>query len=373
MAATTRPQRAPAFISRKLVVLLLVVTAIRGPITRISQDYHYANRFHLGQNLAAPKVPKDPTGLQSHRESSSSTRVKALNILRTIHYCSIASLMVLLSGDVCPNPGWCHANLNTPGLKIGHLNIRSLPKHIDELKILLLDNPFHIMCLNETWLNSSWTDSELHIEGYNLIRNDRPDSQRGGTAIYFSKELMGRHRPDLNSSELEAVWLEVLSPNKSRTLICSIYQPPDTGLDDFKTNIEGVMDKVSMESASVILTGDLNIDMKGKHLTTQAKGLNQLFNIYQLKQLIKEPTRMTEWTSSLIDLVYASEEEKIVTCGVYNCAISDHSLVYLVRRSKKPRAGRKFIRYRCYKTTHLRSFVLICISPPGTRLTHLSL
>ena len=351
MAATTRPRRAPAFISRKLVMLLLVVTAIRGPITRISQDYDYANRFHLGQNLAAPKVPKDPTGLQirSHRESSS-TRVKALDILRTIHYCSIASLMVLLSGDVSPNPGWCHVNLNRPGLKIGQLNIRSLPKHINELKILLLDNPFHIMCLNETWLNSSWTDSELHIEGYNLIRNDRPDSQRGGgTAIYFSKELMGRHRPDLNSSELEAVWLEVLSLNKSRTLICSIYRPPDTGLDDFKTNIEGVMDKVSMERASVILTSDLNIDMKGKHLTTQAKGLNQLFNIYQLKQLIKEPTRMTERTSSLIDLVYASEEEKIVTSGVYNCAISDHSLVYLVRRSKKPRAGCKFIRYRCYK------------------------
>ena len=34
---------------------------------------------------------------------------------------------------------------------------------------------------------------------------------------------------------------------------------------------------------------------------------------------------------------------------MYNCAISDHSLVYLVRRSKKPSAGCKFIRYRCYK------------------------
>lgn len=154
MAAVARSRSAPSFISRKLVMLLLVVTAIRGPLTKISQDYVITNRFHLGQSLAAPKIPQDPTGLQtrSHHGSLSSTRTKALNILKTIHYCSIASLMVLFSGDVCPNPGWCHANLNRPGLKIGHLNIRSLPKHIDELKILLHDNPFHITCLNETYL-----------------------------------------------------------------------------------------------------------------------------------------------------------------------------------------------------------------------------
>ena len=258
--------------------------------------------------------------------------------------------MVLLSGDVCPNPGWSYANLNRPGLKIGHLNICSLPKHMDELKILLYDNPFHIMCLNETWLNSSWTDSELQTEGYNLIRNYRPDSQcGGGTAIYFSTELTGRHRPDLSTSEPEAVRLELRSPNNSRTLICSIYRPPNNDLEVFKTNIEGVLDKISTERANIILAGDLNEDMKGKRLTTQAKGLNQLFNIYQLKQLIKEPTRKTEHTSSLIDLVYTSEVEKIVASGVLNCAISAHSLVYLVRRSKKPRTGCKFIRYRCYK------------------------
>lgn len=63
--------------------------------------------------------------------------------------------------------------------------------------------------MKPTWLNSSWTDSELQIDGYNLIRIDRPDNHRGGgTGIYFSNELMGRHRLDLNSNELEAVWLE---------------------------------------------------------------------------------------------------------------------------------------------------------------------
>ena len=48
--------------------------------------------------------------------------------------------------------------------------------------------------------------------------------------------------------------------------------------------------------------------------------------------------------------------EKIVSSGVHNRAISDHSLVYIVRRSKKPRTGCKFIRYRCYKNYNPENF-----------------
>ena len=86
--------------------------------------------------------------------------------------------MVLLAGDVSPNPGWSDSRLLKPGLKIGHLNIRSLPRHIDELKILLQENPFDVLWLNETWLNSSWSDAELAIDDYNFIRNDRNDDRR---------------------------------------------------------------------------------------------------------------------------------------------------------------------------------------------------
>ena len=131
-------------------------------------------------------------------------------------------------------------------------------------KILL-----HIMCLNVTWFNSSWTDLELQIEGYNLIQNDRPDSPMWWWDCYLF-----------------------------------YLSPPNNDLEVFKINIEEVLDKISTERANVILAGDLNEDMKGKRLTSQAKCLIQLFNIYQLKQLIKEPTRKTGHTSSLIDLVY---------------------------------------------------------------------
>lgn len=36
------------------------------------------------------------------------------------------------------------------GFKLGSLNITSLPKHIDELRVLLADSPVDVLSINET-------------------------------------------------------------------------------------------------------------------------------------------------------------------------------------------------------------------------------
>ena len=93
-----------------------------------------------------------------------SMRLTKLKICQILQYCLLASL-VLLAGDVSPNPGWALPALNQHGLKIAHLNVRSLSQHWDEFQILRQDNPFDVMCLTETWLKPSMTDSELHLDG----------------------------------------------------------------------------------------------------------------------------------------------------------------------------------------------------------------
>jgi hypothetical protein len=71
---------------------------------------------------------------------------KAMKLIRLLQYGSVATLL-LAAGDISPNPGWIYPSINGAGRKVGHLNIRSLPMHLDELKILLQDNPFDILCL----------------------------------------------------------------------------------------------------------------------------------------------------------------------------------------------------------------------------------
>lgn len=102
-----------------------------------------------------------------------------MKLTRLLQYGSLA-ILLLLAGDISPNPG----------LKVGHLNIRSLPKHLDERKILLQDNQLDILCRSETWLNKTWTDHEPYIDGYNIIRMASTDTQQGGgTAIYYNSKL----------------------------------------------------------------------------------------------------------------------------------------------------------------------------------------
>ena len=70
------------------------------------------------------------------------------------------------------------------GFKVGHLNIASLPKHIEELKIFLNEISFDILCINETRLNNSIENRLVEIPGYDIVRRDR-NRCGGGVAIYM--------------------------------------------------------------------------------------------------------------------------------------------------------------------------------------------
>ena len=75
------------------------------------------------------------------------------------------------------------------GFKIAGLNINSLTKHIDELRILLDDYSIDILSLNETKLDESIKSCELHIPGYELIRRDR-DRNAGGVCFHLKNRLI---------------------------------------------------------------------------------------------------------------------------------------------------------------------------------------
>ena len=59
------------------------------------------------------------------------------------------------------------------GFKMASLNITSLPKHIDELRVFLAASTIDILAINETRLDSSIHDNEVHIPGYEIVRRDR--------------------------------------------------------------------------------------------------------------------------------------------------------------------------------------------------------
>ena len=57
--------------------------------------------------------------------------------------------------------------------------------------------------------------------------------------------------------------------------------------------------------------------------------------MFQLEQLIKEPTRVTRQSQTLIDLAFSNRpetSETITKSGVDHVGMSDHSLIYIDRK-----------------------------------------
>ena len=69
-------------------------------------------------------------------------------------------------------------------LKIMSLNIFSLMPHIDELRIMISNEEPHIIGINETKIDPSIDDSQINVEGYDVIRKDR-DLNGGDVALYI--------------------------------------------------------------------------------------------------------------------------------------------------------------------------------------------
>ena len=72
---------------------------------------------------------------------------------------------------------------NINGFKMGMLNIVSLPKYIDEIRIILADQYFDDLASNETRLDKNISNQDMFVQNYDLIRADH--SRSGGGVAYM--------------------------------------------------------------------------------------------------------------------------------------------------------------------------------------------
>ena len=227
------------------------------------------------------------------------------------------------------------------------LNVVSLPKHIDEVRLILAKTDFDILALNETRLDSSISNGLIGVAGYDIIRCDRNRSD-GGVCIYIRKSITYSERPDLVADNLEAVCLEVAKPNSRPFIVSSIYRPPSAPVELFN-NIEHMIGQIDNDDKEVYILGDLNCNLLDP-TNQNAQHLCQIMELYQLTQLIKNPTRITDLTSSLLDVCITSCPEKILHSDIIHVGFSDHSLIYIVRKINNP------FKHKRKKEVEIRNF-----------------
>ena len=236
------------------------------------------------------------------------------------------------------------------------LNVVSLTKYIDEIRLLLADEKIDLLALNETRLDYSTTNGFVNVIGYDIIRRDR-NRCGGGVCIYVRKSLTYLERPDLVPEGLEAVCLEIKNPKSRPFIVSTIYRPPSASVDIFN-KIESLVEQIDNLDLEVNILGDLNANLLD-HASSPAKKLSLIMEHYQLSQLIDKPTRITKYSSTLLDVCIVSSPEKIIHSGIIPVGFSDHSLIYSVRKiNMLPKTkGIREIEIRNFKNFDSKNFL----------------
>ena len=150
------------------------------------------------------------------------------------NYNSCYRLLLLLSGDISLNPGpfnnlqpLDHDEWNIfkhRELHFLHLNINSLLPKIDELRHIAQLTNAAVIGISESKLDDSVLTSEIHIDGYDLLRCDR-NRHGGGVACYIRSELSYNVKSYF-PKDIENIFFELLLPNTKPVVVGTIYRPP---------------------------------------------------------------------------------------------------------------------------------------------------
>ena len=179
--------------------------------------------------------------------------------------------------------------------------------------------------------------SELEIERYDRSRRG------GGVACFVKNSISYNSKPNF-CINTETSFIEIVMPKSRPVLIGILYRPPDKY--DFVNCLERKFSDTNIiESQKCYLLGDININFqpndkeifRNKSANTINKEIPHLTTSYlefylahSLEQ-IKDQTRVTDQTASLIYHILTNSPDKVSQSGVIDLGLSDHDLIYCTR------------------------------------------
>ena len=265
-------------------------------------------------------------------------------------------ILLLSSGDVHPNPGPSdfdvlsnHTStsstsydlynfLNFPNhLSTVHYNVQSIRFKIDLLMTEF--SQFDIVSFTETWLSDNCPTSDLLFPSfYPPERKDRISDRYGGVMVYVKDSISYVRRNDLEITGVECIWIQIKLCNKRNILFGVFYRPPNSDSAYYSLIEDSIGLAMDSNISNIIISGDFNINQLN---STSFRKITSLCSQFNLFQLIEEPTHYTENSSSLIDLLFVSNKESVLTSGVGEPCLENniryHCPIFAVFNFLKPK------------------------------------
>lgn len=110
--------------------------------------------------------------------------------------------------------------VSSKGIKLLHQNICGLATKYSHIEFILKNyKDIHMFTLSETHLHKENIQLLPSIPGYSLVYRNRTNGNFGGVAAFIADRVQWLRRHDLESPNLECLWIEVLLQNTKSFLI----------------------------------------------------------------------------------------------------------------------------------------------------------
>ena len=145
------------------------------------------------------------------------------------------------------------------GLRICQININHIINKIDEISHILFSNNLDIFGVSESRLNDNNNDDEIQILGFFAECRDSSFIHHTGLCVYIKSDIQYTRKKDLESDDVESLWIELQLPARS-VFIGFIYRNP-RDMFVWEDQFCDMLDNIVTLNKECLLLGDLNIDL----------------------------------------------------------------------------------------------------------------
>ena len=226
-------------------------------------------------------------------------------------------------------------------LNLMHVNCRSIKKNFVPLNNLmnLLSGQISALAVTETWLTESLQDV-YNIPGYNFISNHRVGKSGGGVGLYLKASFDFTYRSDLcrMSEHIECLFVEIRRVGKQPIFIGCIYRPPNSDISLFNCDLQIILNIIdNVKNKVALIAGDFNLNLLNHNSHVPTGDFLELLLSYNFLPTICQPTRITEFSSTLIDNIFVHSAKTDYNSVIVYSDISDHLVVAIHLKTSLPK------------------------------------
>ena len=157
---------------------------------------------------------------------------------------------------------------------------------------------FDMICLSETYLDSSIDDKSFETSGYYLIGSDHPSNKNGGSICIYYKIFIPLKVTGVRLLE-ECITFDLIISNNLCSFV-ALYRSPSQSQDDFATfsnNFKMTLDLVSKKNPFLLVVIDgFNAKLRQwydkDNSTSEGISIENITSQFRLHQIINEPTHI---------------------------------------------------------------------------------